>query len=1029
MPIDKPRMRPRARRQTPIRDPDVAKLRRLINEIPDKQEKWSSRSSKPGYFVEIVRETLRRLSGDDTLALLADALTDDEVKSLIEGRMKKERIEDEMESVDKTLNNMEMARVKIESERESSEDGDDKEGDADDDIGEDSPPFEEQEDDDVNNGKDDEMTEAPLQTRSKALKRSLVIPKTLKRRRKVTKKVGEETLSSSAAAMTSEEDPEDEQEEESTYNEDEEMPLKSLKLKTKKSKMLLRRTSNRKRKVTRKGDEESLSSAAAMSSEEDYDEDEQEEESTDNEDEEIPLKSLKLKTKKSNRQTRSSMSLRRTSYRKKKVTKKVDDESSSSSAAVMTSEEDSEVEQEVESTDNQDEEMSLKSLQLKTKKSKRPTRLAMSLRRTSNRQRKVSDNDDFIVSDDEEEGSTDYHEDDGTATESQSSKNEDSFPLKDSSMRRSKRLKQSSRRTSNRRRKMNSSDSAENEDFASNFRGSKRTLGSQSSKVSEQDEDNESDEVEDSPPSPSILDEFKDDNCMIESSENDSMVDQENERHRKANSRKMKKQQPRRLLTPSTSKGIFNCQRRGRKKVSKKLKFDDEANVSGEEDIDDEDILVQTMPSKLRKRKNNSLTEEKMDALEELKRKRKEKERKSVENEDEQQSSMEFVPTKKKCQAISDDSESDENKENDSEEKDGSSSNDDEYESDFVDMSESEYETAEENADSNDGCSYNEDYSTSEDEMREDWKSIISNLNRSSAKFTEGTHKYWKVVEETPKKKKMQDGEDRKFRKANEIYQPLVDGLRPMATDSDLADAEIVAQFEVYQTDIAKDCDGECVCGREDLKYLNFVHNIKVKDIVERSLHHTGIVGSECVNHFYNATGSLMKMFDKMLKGKTMVFEGKKTGYYYFTIFGGVSGIKSAMKRSKRTYILPMRVAKKAREKSSRDNDDSDDGENHGISYETDDGGGDGGVKRFARKNPAKKHEVIRIRVLADDRTQWPRDGLQLVRDEKYLVKLKLNTEEEDNEEKRKIVKFIIFECEKKENVEKNSEGRDFILL
>ena len=459
------------------------------------------------------------------------------------------------------------------------------------------------------------------------------------------------------------------------------------------------------------------------------------------------------------------------------------------------------------------------------------------------------------------------------------------------------------------------------------------------------------------------------------------------------------------------------------KSAKKRLAFEDDNGATSSKIEDDEEVMwVKKTPMKRRKRNRSSMSEEKLKnrALEKLKKKASERKNKrlsgdkeniimdpiavegrnTVDDDDEAQSSMEFTPVKKKSQVLSDD------------------------ESDSESEDDGDHTSGDEGG----------DYSASslEDDENSEWDAMMEGLQRSSSKFRLSTDKYKEALTDTPKKgsrERPNNRDDEMFERANQIYQPLIEGLRPMATREGLTDTEILDEFEVYATDESQQCDGVCVCGKQGLRYLNFVHNIKIRDTERRALNHSGIVGSECVNHFGKATGSLMTMFDKYMKGKTMVFEKKKDEFYYFTLLDDVEEIKRGMKQSKKKFILPMRPGwntkkyqiRKNSEESDNDDDDDDKFEwSRDVSlYNVHN------VVHFPRKNRGRRNEVIRIRVLADKHTVLPGDGL--VKDEKYFVKLKLNTEEENAEEKRTVAKFIIKTCEKKKKVDKKPEGKSFL--
>ncbi len=51
-----------------------------------------------------------------------------------------------------------------------------------------------------------------------------------------------------------------------------------------------------------------------------------------------------------------------------------------------------------------------------------------------------------------------------------------------------------------------------------------------------------------------------------------------------------------------------------------------------------------------------------------------------------------------------------------------------------------------------------------------------------------------------------------------EIYPPLIDGLRPMASRKDLSDVELIREFVFYDLVVDDSCSGECICRKKGLK-------------------------------------------------------------------------------------------------------------------------------------------------------------------------------------------------------------------
>ena len=87
----------------------------------------------------------------------------------------------------------------------------------------------------------------------------------------------------------------------------------------------------------------------------------------------------------------------------------------------------------------------------------------------------------------------------------------------------------------------------------------------------------------------------------------------------------------------------------------------------------------------------------------------------------------------------------------------------------------------------------------------------------------------------------------------NPIYPQLVNGLREMSTDPEgLTDAEVMRGFVLYEQSEAPKRDGECVCGKQDLRWLYWIWNKNVEDRVRRTLYHKECVGEwKCVSRKY----------------------------------------------------------------------------------------------------------------------------------------------------------------------------------
>ena len=54
------------------------------------------------------------------------------------------------------------------------------------------------------------------------------------------------------------------------------------------------------------------------------------------------------------------------------------------------------------------------------------------------------------------------------------------------------------------------------------------------------------------------------------------------------------------------------------------------------------------------------------------------------------------------------------------------------------------------------------------------------------------------------------------------VYVPLIRKLRKYASRKGLTNLELVKEFENYEIGESEDCDGECLCGWEGLRYTPY---------------------------------------------------------------------------------------------------------------------------------------------------------------------------------------------------------------
>ena len=215
----------------------------------------------------------------------------------------------------------------------------------------------------------------------------------------------------------------------------------------------------------------------------------------------------------------------------------------------------------------------------------------------------------------------------------------------------------------------------------------------------------------------------------------------------------------------------------------------------------------------------------------------------------------------------------------------GSDEDDGETDVEIDDMSGEE--ESEDSADSEDASG---DDGSGSDDFATSMAKITGNLSRRSRKYQEATERYHEAsFKKSPSSKSKRGKEEEKV----VVHERLMRRLRRKASRPNLSDAEILDEMALYATAKDDECGGKCLCGKEGLKFLFFMHNKNVADPVKRTLGHKFIVGSECINAFHRAQlsrgGSPLVLFDNLVrKGATAFFrkETDSNGDYVFTITG-----------------------------------------------------------------------------------------------------------------------------------------------
>lgn len=235
---------------------------------------------------------------------------------------------------------------------------------------------------------------------------------------------------------------------------------------------------------------------------------------------------------------------------------------------------------------------------------------------------------------------------------------------------------------------------------------------------------------------------------------------------------------------------------------------------------------------------------------------------------------------------------------------------DGEADDEFDDLGDDE-EESEDSADSEDAS----DNGSISDDFATTMAKITGNLSRNTRKYQEATERYHEAsFKKSPSKCKKGKEEEKVV-----VHERLMRRLRRKASRNGLSDAEILDEMVLYATAKDDGCGGKCLCGKEGLKFLYFMHNKNVADPVKRTLGHKFIVGSECINAFNRAQiskgGSPLVLFDNLVrKGVTAFFrkEADSNGDYVFTIMGQNGRyISDQRDRIAESYRLPVRITKR----------------------------------------------------------------------------------------------------------------------
>ena len=76
------------------------------------------------------------------------------------------------------------------------------------------------------------------------------------------------------------------------------------------------------------------------------------------------------------------------------------------------------------------------------------------------------------------------------------------------------------------------------------------------------------------------------------------------------------------------------------------------------------------------------------------------------------------------------------------------------------------------------------------------------------------------------------------------MYPPLVRNLRKYSSKEGLSDAQVIREWKFYTNDIDESVSTNCICGKEEIKYLFFLYNVNILDDEERIFRKV-IVGEE----------------------------------------------------------------------------------------------------------------------------------------------------------------------------------------
>ncbi len=192
-------------------------------------------------------------------------------------------------------------------------------------------------------------------------------------------------------------------------------------------------------------------------------------------------------------------------------------------------------------------------------------------------------------------------------------------------------------------------------------------------------------------------------------------------------------------------------------------------------------------------------------------------------------------------------------------------SSDDESEASSVESFDYSSDGADNYGTSSDSDAYEDDgfvvqSSGSSDDVGHEMVKITERLSRSSEADRDQEEKYFQAMYEKKTTKKKTAKEKCKPEPDKKIYQRLVKGLRQFATDPNLSDIDTINEFVMDGFDIDEERSEQCICGKEELKYLFYMKNRVMlqqvedgdRDLSDYALS-TFIVGSKCIITFFKA--------------------------------------------------------------------------------------------------------------------------------------------------------------------------------